>query len=330
MNGRVLTCALVWNISLARTNADTTDLRLTDKTIVRFVQASEGSKILVAKDDFIRRLSPFDRAARLKVDRPVSEEEFLNFVARNTSEWTKNDIEAVKASVERIRPLLRQFPLSLPSVIQLVKTTGAEEGNAAYTRGTAIMIPQSELTKSEKGLERLICHELFHILSRQNPTLRDRLYETIGFSPCDEIEFPRELVARKITNPDAPRNDHFIRLTISGQQCIAVPVLLSTADTYDVHRGGEFFQYLNFQFLVMEKDADARHLKVVYQNSEPKLVGPPEASGFFEKVGRNTEYIIHPEEILADNFALLVLKDQKISSPEILKNIEQVLRQPKV
>jgi hypothetical protein len=117
MNSRSVICALVWSASSVWSNADVKDVQLGNKTVIRFASASEGSKILIMKDDFIRRLSPFDRAARLKVDRPVSEEEFLNFIARNTSDWTKEDIETVQASVEKLRPLLRQFPLPLPSMI---------------------------------------------------------------------------------------------------------------------------------------------------------------------------------------------------------------------
>jgi hypothetical protein len=36
-------------------------------------------------------------------------------------------------------------------------------------------------------------------------------------------------------------------------------------------------------------------------------------------------YIIHPEEILADNFALLVLQQRQVPSPEVIDRIERVL-----
>jgi hypothetical protein len=155
--------------------------------------------------------------------------------------------------------------------------------------------------------------------------LREKLYTVIGFTACDEVELPPELAARKITNPDAPRNDHFIRLQIEGQTCLALPVLLSSAETYDVNRGGEFFNYLTFQFLVMEATATPRRFKVAQQNGAPRLVGIKAVTGFFEQVGRNTDYIIHPEEILADNFALLVLGGEKIATPEILEKMKKVL-----
>ena len=231
----------------------------------------------------------------------------------------------MQAAVEAIQPLLRDLPLPLPSIVQLVKTTGAEEGNAAYTRATAIVLPKSELANSQKDLQKVICHELFHILSRQNPELREKLYGIIGFTKCNEIKLPPELERRKITNPDAPRNDHFIRLQIDGHESLAVPILLSSAETYDVKRGGEFFAYLQFQFLVVERDNGSGDLKAVSEGSSPKLVGMERVSGFMEQVGRNTNYIIHPEEILADNFALLVLNERNVASPEILQKMREVL-----
>jgi hypothetical protein len=305
------------------------DLPLGDGTAVHFASASEGGKILTTRDDFVRRLSPFDRAARLKVDHTVSEEEYLNFVGKNTSDWTDQEIEALQAAIEKLRPLLSRFPLSLPPTIQMIKTTGSEEGNAAYTRGTAIVFPKSDLAKSEAELMKLFSHELFHVLSRHNPELKERLYEAIGFRQCEEIEFPRELASRKITNPDAPKNDHFIRLTVRGEECLAVPILFSTAEVYDAKKGGEFFEYLNFQFLVVKTTEAPKRLIAVYEDSNLKLAGPKDISGFFEQVGRNTNYIIHPEEILAENFSRLVLKEADPASPEVLEKIRTILAEPK-
>ena len=47
--------------------------------------------------------------------------------------------------------------------------------------------------------------------------------------------------------------------------------------------------------------------------------------GFYEQIGRNTGYIIHPEETLANNFVHLMLKKQDLKNPEIPKKIEQLL-----
>jgi hypothetical protein len=295
-------------------------------TRIHFASLSEGQKVLTAKDEFVRHLSPFDRSSRMKTDKPISEDEYLAFVAKNVSDWTAEETRAVEMTLKEIQPRLAELSLPFPATIQIIKTTGAEEGNAAYTRGTAIILPKGELARNHSELSKLVCHELFHVLSRHNPDLREELYDLIGFVRCEDLEFPRGLAARKITNPDGPRNDHFIRLEIEGQKRAAIPVLFSKSETYDVTRGGEFFEYLAFQFLVVEFDPTSRRPKVVYgDNSEPKLVGPQAVTGFFEQVGRNTDYIIHPDEILADNFAMLILGGENVKSPEILQKMKTVL-----
>jgi hypothetical protein len=166
-------------------------------------------------------------------------------------------------------------------------------------------------------LKRTIAHELFHILSRGNPALREKLYESIGFTKCGEVEFPSDLQSRKITNPDAPRNDHAIQLGVGGEEVRAVPILFSNAAKYDVNRGGEFFNYLQMSFLQVPR----------MSSEQPVLAAPEEVSGFFEQIGRNTKYVIHPEEILADNFALLILDEHNVPSPEILEKMRRILEQ---
>lgn len=293
------------------------DVNLREGSVVRFASASEGAEILGRKDDFIQRLSPFDRAARMKTDRSVSEEEFLKFVRGSVLTWNESEKARIEEAIAAIRPALDKLPLSLPKTITLVKTTGAEEGGAFYTRDSAIMMPEKETDKADVLLlRRTIAHELFHILSRNNPALREKLYESIGFAKCDEVEFPSDLKSRKITNPDAPRNDHAIRVRVAGQEVSAVPILFSTAPKYDVSRGGEFFNYLELKFLLTPTSS-----------AQPALASVEDASGFFEQVGRNTNYVIHPEEILADNFAMLILDEHNVPSPEILEKMRLILGQ---
>jgi hypothetical protein len=114
---------------------------------VRFAFVREGAEILGHNDDFIQRLSDFDRAARMKTDRSISEDEFLNFVEGNVLTWNYSEKAKIGAAIASIRPALDALPLSLPKIVNLVKTTGAEEGRAFYTRDTAIVMPEKELMK---------------------------------------------------------------------------------------------------------------------------------------------------------------------------------------
>ena len=107
-------------------------------------------------------------------------------------------------------------------------------------------------------------------------------------------------------------------------------VSFSSAEKYNVKRGGQFFNYLQFKFLLVERDENSSTVKPIYEGQKPQIFGMQQVSGFFEQVGRNTRYIIHPEEILADNFALLVLKEGNIPSREIIEKIKKILTTNKI
>lgn len=292
---------------------------------LRFATAKEAQRILAIKDDFIERLSPFDRAARVKTDRDVSEPQFLRFIASASRDWEPYERHRIAAAFQAIRSELNRLSLPLPETIYMIKTSGAEEGRAAYTRQNAIIIPENMLQSSDRETRRMLAHELFHISSRANPKLAGALYEAIGFRVCGEAPFPAGLASRKITNPDAPKNDHCIRLKVNGQDVWAVPILFSRTPRYDTLRRGEFFEYLQMALLLVEGPAPSGVPRVLNGPQGPRLVTLREVVGFFEQVGRNTNYVLHPEEILAENFALLVLRDQNVRSPEILTKIRNTL-----
>ena len=295
---------------------------------IAFATVDEGRKILTTRDDFVSRLSPFDRAARVETDQDVSEQEYLRFVRVNVLAWRRQDEAVVGAAWSALGPKLDQMALPFPATIDLIKSTGREEGGAEYTRANAIILPESALERAHRGsLEGLLAHELFHVLSRANPELRDTLYATIGIPPCGEVPLPPERAARKITNPDAPKNDHCIRVQTSQGAVWAVPILFSKTPHYDVARGGPFFNYLEFKLLVVQRTGTSATARATYDLAHPVLLDVNQVSGFYEQVGRNTNYIIHPEEILADNFKLLLLGRTNVPSPQVLRKMAVVLEQ---
>lgn len=300
------------------------DVALTPKTQLHFAAANEARGLLAVRDDYVERMSPFDRAARLKTDREVSEAEYLDFVGKQTLDWPAEERAKIEQAVAAVAPRVAELGLPLPERIELVRTTGLEEGGAYYTRGAAIVFPAQRLARDdEAALKKIFAHELFHVLTRANLKLRRPLYAVIGYEPCDEIGLPDELEDRKITNPDAPRNDHFIRLKVDGEDRMAVPILYSRTSKYDPARGGEFFDYLEFRFLPIAKC----NFGFYRDGDVDDLLEPAKAENLFEQIGRNTQYIIHPEEVLADNFALLVLSETEVETPELLRKLEQALRQ---
>ena len=291
-----------------------------------FASAEEGRRFLSTRDAYVQSMSAFDRAARMKTDRDVSESEYLAFAGKAPLEWEREEREAVEAAYKDIQPAIARLRLPLPKRIYFVKTSGIEDAHAAYTRQNAIVLPVRILgTLRDRALKRLIAHEPFHISTRAYPQLVDRLYEVIGFQACGEVELPVGLKARRITNPDAPKDQHCIRVDVSGEKVWALPVLFSLASKEDIARGGEFLDNVTVGLLLVDKPAGAAVARPLMGPKGPRFVRLEDVSGFFEQIGRNTKYLIHPEEILADNFALLAIGERNVPSPGILAGIEKVL-----
>ena len=309
---------------LAATGAAAVDVPLTDKTVIQFADERVAADRLGQVDTFIDALSPFDRAARVRSERRVSREEFLRVVAAQARSWTEDETRALTLTIESIRAGLAPYAAHFPKRILLVKTTGNEEGDAAYCRhDDVIVLPQKMLSDSPRPLGDLFLHELFHILSRNNRDLRDSLYRVVGYKPCPPIELPESLRPRKITNPDAPVVEHYIEVEADGRTIAAVPVLFSSAAEYDPASGRTFFAYLTFRLLAIEREGD--RWQPMHVGIEPWVLEVADVRGFFEQIGRNTDYIIHPEEVLADNFVLLVSGKRDVPSPKILERIGRLL-----
>lgn len=294
----------------------------TNLPTISFATIEQGRAVLTSHDDFVSRLSPFDRASRMKTNREVTEQEYLTFVAKNVLEWTPDQKEAVQSAFKSLASKLTELDLPFPKAILFIKTTGDEEGHAEYTRANAIILPENALAANRRSsLRGTIAHELFHVLSRNAPDLRERAYAAIGFQACGEVPFPPSLASRKITNPDAPKNDHCIRVE-SGQTPIwAVPILFSKSEHYNPAADGEFFDYLEFKFLVVQV-SDSH---VTYNPSKITLLDVNQLGGFYEQIGRNTDYIIHPEEILADNFEYLLTGKPNLPSPDTQRKLAAAL-----
>ena len=327
---------LVMTVALIVINTELlADEPLTADTQLEFASLETGRTLVSTRDTFIGALSRFDRQVRLQTDGEATEAALLEFLAREVVAWddaaTGNDpVEAttrtlITQSIERLRPKLESFRIPLPKTVLLVQVSGKEEANAAYTRGTAIMLPKPRIQKMKPdALDRLLLHELFHVLSRNAPELRRDLYRIIGFHVCDPMALPPAMADLKLTNPDAPLIDCRIELTDDGEACWAAPILYSSSATYDAVKKPPLFQYLTFRLMKLEEH-DGRW-RPLLKEGEPVLIDPAQSKSFADQIGQNTKYIIHPDEVLADNFVFLVMQTEKLPSPEIIERMSERLR----
>src|SRR5688572_16032343 len=202
----------------------TEPLELTTNCKLVFADVKTGQAALQADDDFSTRLSRFDLQSRLQTDRDVTREDWRKQVAETVTEWPDTDKEKLKAIVGTLKPKLAAFRLPLPKEILLIRTNGQDESNANYTRANAIVLPAAQLRNMPAALEGILIHELFHVLSRHDATVRAALYKIVGFTIDDEASIPKSLEDRRITNPDAPLLNCYIRLKNEEQEVTAVPI----------------------------------------------------------------------------------------------------------
>ena len=298
--------------------------RLGDTAIVP-ADAATAAKWLGQADRFTRALSRFDRQSRLQTEREVSDAEFLRFASKAALDWKEDELQRLKTAWAEVAKRWSKYRPPLPKTIHLIKTSGREEGAAAYCRGAAIILPQSKLRGNARKLQRLLTHELFHILSSSQPDLRKKLYAVVGFQTLPPLSLPPELAPRKLTNPDAPLIDCRLTLKQEGGSLHLAPVLLASAKNYDAKKGGSFFRYLQFRMMEIEP-AQGAAWRAKLKDGEPILRNVKELPEYFEKIGRNTNYIIHPDEVLADNFVFLLWGDKDLKTPRILEDMEKILK----
>ena len=105
---------------------------------VTFATVYEAKEILTSRDDFIQSMSPFDRASRMKTDRDISEKAYLEFIGNNILDWNTIEKEKVISAFKGIQKSLETYSWLIPKNLFLIKTTGNEEGGAAYIRESEI------------------------------------------------------------------------------------------------------------------------------------------------------------------------------------------------
>jgi hypothetical protein len=319
---RVLLCLLFTGLTCL-TAFPAAPLRVPISTNVHavFLPAEPARDLLGRRDAFIAALSPLDRTSRLRTNGPVNDSDLLAFLRDNARNWPAMETSRVAAVVTDIHRDLAPWNLPFPPEILLIRTTGREEFGMFYTRENAIIFPPSHLSLRLSSFRRVFLHELFHVLSRHNPELRERLYGILGFTRINDVPLPGELHRRLVTNPDGHEREWRIRVTHQGAPLDVIPLLLAQGDSFspEESRPSDFLRLLAVR-------QEGTNWIAALAGGQPKLLRIEEVQGWDEQIGANTGYTIHPDEILAENFVLLINRETNLPTPRILSEMERILR----
>ena len=116
------------------------------------------------------------------------------------------------------------------------------------------------------------------------------------------FEYPAELEERRISNPDAFEYVHTVTVQSGSESVDVLPVIQSLLPLNEVIQLPDFFAALDIVLLSVDTNTGEAHRDgngdlITYNFGNTNWVPLME---------RNSSYIIHPEEILADNFATLM------------------------
>ena len=141
------------------------------------------------------------------------------------------------------------------------------------------------------------------------------------------------LKQRVLLNPDGVNYAQAITLkTNEKESLMAIPIILTNTFEFKPERP-QFFSYIQFDLYEI-RPPYSRLIKVVSNNdgsNKQQLSSHPD---FHRQIRDNTGYIIHPDEVLADNFIYLLLsqKDETYvnrfseSGQALIQKIEAILK----
>lgn len=266
-----------------------------------FADRETAAEILTRPDAYWTGLSDMEIGVRLQSAEEDSREALAARYRAGAQEFSEAERERLADLVVAEAEELALLDPLLPDTVYFLRVDSRVEGGLPHTRSNAIVLPFDVTGLEEDRLRQLFYHELHHVLSRNIAEHHDALYAFAGFQPCTFVE-PDALAPRRLTNPDAPVIAHFAPLNEAGDHGV-VPYTYLPEGGYDELTGGRLRDYLNLGLLVVDlEDGVCRPAQAI--GGGPVLRDVQEVPRYMAVTGGNTGYVVHPEEIVAENFTL--------------------------
>lgn len=296
----------------------TTTLAFLPKHQIIILDSLSATKAIVVdeKEHFFEAITALEMNIQMRNNDADKHEnlvkKYKKYLQEDVVNFTETDREFVNAIFEKAFKLCNAVNKDIfPKKIRLIKTKGKYYGNSVYyTREDIIVIPENALNAKNKNVFlEVMLHEIFHIYSRYNESKRHELYALIGFKPLDaKISRPDVMQKRLLCNPDGINCDYYIDLeNAEGKKIKAIPSIVSNKNAFD-KKSPSFFSYVSFNLFEIQKDTNGTY-QVLADNNGFSTINMSEVPNFFKQIKDNTSYIIHPDEILADNFKYIMMRN---------------------
>lgn len=303
----------------------------------RICSAEEG-RAYFASDKFHEQMTPF--TLNLCLDKEDA----------NYKEWMERNLANIREAREDMQLMLDSIAaehsavldslgitLPIESEIEFVDLDFKDFGNAGgCTSASHIYVNLDHIRRSRNRCKtgwqarynELIWHELWHVISRNNPDLRRRMYALIGFCILpEEIAIPEEIRRGIIFNPDVERHDAYGTFTIGDEPTDCMLLLYSPTTEYVAGKTINDYLVGNRAYYMLALDKET-HQPLRNADGSWALHHVTEATDFKKVMSNgNTSYCDDPEECIADNFALAMLRvDRLTKNPSMLEAMREILR----
>jgi hypothetical protein len=280
-------------------------------------------------DDFFTKITDADLSVQMKKGFDPSEPhrerlaQYLLFLQKDVRNFKQEEALFVEKCIRNAYKMCSMVSSDLfPKELKIIKIKGKPYGNGTYyTREDCIIVPANELEMPDEAkFTETMLHELFHIYSRFHAEQRLQLYDLVGFHPLEnqDLQIPKQLESRILLNPDGTNFAYYIDIQLAPDKTIkAIPILYTPSNGYQKNKG-DFFGHLKFSLFQVEQSGHG--YAVVCKDDASSTIDMKNIPDFYRQIRDNTDYIIHPDEILADNFMYTIQlangKDPKKFSTE--------------
>ena len=338
---------LLFSLACRAQTTTTQVVRLDPGHVALLLDSTAAGKAITTDrhDRYFERVTAGEMSIQMK--KPLEEGQtresllpgYIAYLKSDVESFTTRDVEFMEKVLKKMFKTVTGVAADIfPDTLLLIKTKGNHYGASVwYTRDNCIIIPENELDEQKtQPFTTTMYHELSHVYSRLNPAKSAQLYRLIGFEKVglDKLRVPPALAARVLYNPDGVDFAQKISLTMPDNSKIdAVPII------YANHVGAkagqkEFFGYLEFNLFPIQPNGDGTWKVITKEDGYSSALKLNELPDFYRQIKDNTGYIIHPDEVLADNFSFIMTEKNSPNytakfSPEgkkLLADIENILK----
>jgi hypothetical protein len=267
---------------------------------------------MISGDNYIDVMSSHDYALRMNVTningsikQSINRDDFIKYICNHILAWEESEKRDVLKTIMDIVLILQKlnFNGKMPDMINIVKTDGLEElheFNLCYARKKTICV-------STNGIRRL-CHKsfinaLFNIFLQNDDKLRDKMYNSIGFHICNDINLPTNLIHKTIIHPGSYHRDAYIDVAINGSLALSkmfvIPIMM--------YKGAcnKFLRVISDRY-GMFVPYRVPYIDPIVKKCILYDVEDLDMTDFYNRTG-DIKNLFHPNEILADRFSKIVL-----------------------